>query len=99
MVSDDLARWEATIPRQKDCSKAGAGYSVCGSTLAKKDWLGSANYDADAVNRAVNSIPEAQAKPVIQRYLEAEDAAAMSVYEEKAKAQSECYANHDARTR
>lgn len=99
LVSDDLTRWEATIPRLKDCSKPGAGYSVCGSTLVKKDRLGNANYDAEAVIQAVNSIPEAQAKAVMLRYLEAEDAAQLAIYEQKSKEQAECYRLHDVGTR
>jgi len=99
LVSDDLTTWETTTPRLRDCSKSGTRYSVCGSTLATKDWLGYANYDSEAVIRAVNSIPDAQAKPIMQRYLEAEDAAQLAIYEEKSKQQAECYRSHDARTR
>lgn len=99
LVSDDLKRWETTTPRFQDCSKPSAGYSVCSSALAQKDWLGYANYNSDAVVRAVNSIPEYQAKTVMQSYLNAEDAAALSKYEEKRKEQTECYANHEADSR
>lgn len=99
LVSDDLTKWETTVPRQKDCSKPSAGYSICGSTLAKKDLLGNTNYDAEAVIRAVNSIPDVQAKPVMQRYLEAEDVAQIAIYEQKSKEQAECYRLHDAGTR
>lgn len=99
LVSDDLKTWETTIPRFKDCSKSSVGYSVCSSTLAQKDWLGYANYNAEAVVRAVNSIPDQQARAVMQQYLEEEDAVALSKYEEKRKAQAECYANHEASSR
>jgi len=98
-VSDDLRSWEATIPRLKDCSKPGRGYSVCASTLAKKDWLGYANYDTEAVLKAVNSIPDEPAKAMMRRYLEVEDATQLAIYEQKSKEQAECYRLHDAGTR
>lgn len=98
-VSDDLRFWEATIPRLKDCSKPGRGYSVCASTLVKKDWLGYANYDTEAVLKAVNSIPDEPAKAMMRRYLEVEDATQLAIYEQKNKEQTECYRLHDAGTR
>lgn len=97
-VSDDLLAWEIVVPRVKDCSKHDARYSVCYSQLATKDWLGYANYDTEAAIKAVNSIPEVQATAVMQHYLEAEDASAMSIYEAKRKQQAECYRQHDAGT-
>ena len=99
LVSDDLKVWESTIPRFQDCSKSSASYSVCSSTLAQKDWLGYANYKAEAVVSAVNSIPEEQARAVMQSYLEAEDAAALSTFQQKRKEQAECYAHHEASLR
>lgn len=98
-VSDDLSSWETTVPRLKDCSKPGPAYSVCASTLTTKDWLGYANYDTEAVLKAVNSIRDEPAQVMMRRYLDVVDANAKAVYEEKSKQQNECYADHNARTR
>ncbi|KOC20028.1 hypothetical protein GL58_11025 [Comamonas testosteroni] len=98
-VSDDLKQWETVTPRLADCSKSSRSYSVCASTLTTKDWLGYANYDSEAVLKAVNSIPDEPAKAVMQSYLDAEDAAALSKYEEKREEQAACYASHDVGSR
>lgn len=99
LVSDDLKAWESTIPRFQDCSKARPAYSVCSSSLAQKDWLGYANYSAEEVVRAVNSIPDDQATAMMNQYLKAEDSAALAKYQEKKSEQAACYANHEAESR
>lgn len=99
LVSDDLKNWETTIPRFQDCSKSKSAYSVCSSFLAHKDWLGYANYNAEAVVNAVNSISQDQAKAWMKSYLEAEDAATLATFQQKSKEQAECYASHEAGSR